>query len=629
MKEQRKIGPRAFAALIENASFFSGLIAALAMFLVAIITTYEAILRRIFNSPTTWVFSLSLFAMVWFPLLAAPLGIREGRQITVDFLVSRLPESIRSQLTVINYFFSLIFIVTLGYYGLDMCMDAYARGITSVEFLRYPKWLMYLVFPVATALMCLQIIRLILSEVTQLLANRFAPKAGWQGKSSLVLALYLGLTALGVYIVQVSPLAGIIFLILCLMIGGLPVSFALGCCGLIGLFLHYQGFVVLAMIPVIVERTLNNFVLLAVPLFIMAGIILNKCGIGERVFDFASNWLGSLPGGLAIATVIACAIFSAIIGISTAVAAAIGFTAIPLLLARGYTKELAYGSVAGGALGVLIPPSAGLIFYGYLTNSSVGKLFAAAFVPGFVVVGLFATYCVFYCLVTGKYEKPSVTWKGRIISLKKASLGLSAPLIALGGIYSGFFTPTEAAGVLVVYSMIISLIHKSVNWREFVLILKESAELGSVLMMVMLGGMVLAHLTVRLQVAASITEWVATAQIPYWMTITAIFLLYLILGMFLDGLSATILTVPILFPLMPVLGIDVIVFGVVLMIFFETALLTPPVGLNLFIVQAITGDNLWPIFKGNIPFAALLLLGAVLLFMFPQLALWLPSILGL
>jgi C4-dicarboxylate transporter DctM subunit len=430
-------------------------------------------------------------------------------------------------------------------------------------------------------------------------------------------------------LVKFSPLAGIIFLLLSLMIGGLPVAFTLGSCGILGLFFHYQGFSILPMVPVIAESTLNNFVLLAIPLFIMGGVILNKSGAGDRIFGLASDWLGSLPGGLAVATVVACAILSAIIGISTAVAAAIGLTAIPALLSRGYAKELAYGSVAGGALGVLIPPSAGLIFYGYLTNSSVGRLFGAAFVPAAIIVGFFCIYCVVYCLATGKYEKPSVTWKGRIVSLKKASLGLSAPLVTLGGIYSGFFTPTEAAGVLVVYSMIISLIYKGMNWREFLDVLKESAQLGAVLMMIMVGGMILTNLTVRLQVATMITEWIATAQIPYFITVIAIFFLYLILGMFLDGVSVTVLTVPILFPLMPHLGIDVIVFGVILMIFSETALLTPPVGLNLFMIQAITGDHLWPIFKGNIPFAALLLLGAILLFIAPELALWLPKIFGL
>jgi tripartite ATP-independent transporter DctM subunit len=298
-------------------------------------------------------------------------------------------------------------------------------------------------------------------------------------------------------------------------------------------------------------------------------------------------------------------------------------------LSRGYTKEIAYGSVAGGALGVLIPPSAGLIVYGFLTDSSVGKLFAAAFIPAFIVVLLFSVYVVIYSLVTGKYEKRSFTWKERIVSTKKALPGLLAPVFVLGGIYSGIFTPTEAAGVLVVYSLIIALVYRRLNWKSFMVIIKESALLSSVVLMIMVGAMVLANLVTRLQVATILTEGIATAGISHWMILVTLVFLYIVLGMFLDGLSITLLTVPVIFPLMPVLGINVIVFGVALMMLLEAALLTPPVGLNLFMVKAITGDNLWPIVKGNFPFALLLLLGTILLLLFPDLALWLPAKLGL
>lgn len=629
MKSDEWSLPKPVSGLIDNLSVVFGLIAGLTMFVVAINTAYEAIARRFFDSPTTWIFSVSLFVMVWFPLLAAPLVTKEDRQIKVDFLFSRLSETVQSKLNVVNHLFSLVFIITLGYYGMDMCIEAHTRGITSTGLLLYPQWLLDLVFPVTMILLCLQIVRLIYREITQLRANTLATKAGWEGNSILVLSLFVCFVVLGVGLILVKPVAGIIFLALCLMIGGLPVAFALGCTGIAGLFMAYGGFLNLPMLPVIVEKTLHNFVLLAVPMFVMAGVVLDKIGVGERIFDFASKWLNVLPGGLAVATVIACALFSAMIGVSIAVAAAIGLIAIPSLLARGYTKEIAYGSVAGGALGILIPPSAGLIVYGFLTNSSVGALFAAAFLPALVIVVMFSSYVVIRCLVDGKYEKVTYSWRDRIESLKGAGLGLTVPIIILGGIYSGFFTPTEAAGVLVVYSMVIGLIHGKVNLKQLLLILKESALFGSAVLMIMAGAMLLAHLVVRLQVATALTEYIATAGIPGWLSLTIIMMLYLILGMFLDGLSITVLTVPVLYPLMPVLGVDVIVFGVFLMIFIETSLLTPPVGVNLFMVQAITGDNLWPIVKGNAPFAIMLLIGAVLLLIFPELSLWLPRILGL
>jgi C4-dicarboxylate transporter DctM subunit len=234
-----------------------------------------------------------------------------------------------------------------------------------------------------------------------------------------------------------------------------------------------------------------------------------------------------------------------------------------------------------------------------------------------------------YCLKNRSYEKEAVTWKERILTLKDALAGLFTPVFVLGGIYGGVFTPTEAAGVLVVYSMAIGLIYRKVNWRTFIGILGESAVYGSVIMMVIVGAMILGNIISHLRVARNLAEWLGTSGMPHWLFIASISVLYVILGMFLDGLSITVLTVPVLYPLMPALGIDVVVFGVILMMFIETALLTPPVGLNLFMIKAITGDTLWPIVKGNLPFAAILLISALILFVFPEIALWLPKILGI
>jgi len=628
MKQKMQVLGKSFVTVIDRVSVSSGVAAGIIMFMVALITVYEVIMRHIFNNPTTWVFTVSLFVMMWFPFLAAPLGMKEKRQITADFLVSRLSERTGAMLRVITYIISLVFFIVVGYYGLQMCVDAYQGDMTSIELLRYPMWLLYLAFPVTMSLGCLQVFRLIAEEVRQLSSKRLANKLGWKDDPRLILPLFITLIAFGVYLVQINHVAGIIFLALCLLLGGVPVSFALGCTGIAGLFLIYQGFESLPMVPVIVDRTFYNFVLLAVPMFIMGGVILDKCGVGERIYDFASKWVGALPGGLAVGTIIACAIFSAMVGVSTAVAAAIGLTAIPALISRGYSKEMAYGSVAGGALGILIPPSVGLIVYAYLTNSSVGTLFAAAVLPGFIVVALFSIYVIFACKRSGKYEKVSITWKARLIATKGSILGLLAPVIVLGGIYSGVFTPTEAAGTLVVYSMVIAFVYKEMSWTKFIVVIKEAAILGSMIMMIMAGAMVLTHVVGHLQVAKLIAGGLATANIAPWQAITGIVLLYIVLGMFLDGMSITVLTVPILFPLLPALGLDVISFGVVLMIFIEMALITPPVGLNIFMLKAITGDTLWPIVRGNIPFAVLMLVVALLLLFFPQIALWLPEILG-
>lgn len=621
--------PKGLSGLVDRIALYSGTVAGLAMFIVAMNTTYEVIMRRFFDKPTTWVFSFSLFVMVWFALLAAPYVTREGKQITADFLIAQLPDRTASMLRVLSNLVSLIFIVTLGYYGFKMCLEAYDKNIMSLDLLLYPMWILYLIFPISMFLLLLQVMATIVEDILQIKKTTAQIKIRWQYDPRLILPSFILLVAFGVWLIHINKIGGIIFLVLCLLFGGIPVSFALGTTGITGLFFIYYGFESLAMVPVIVERTLHNFVLLAIPMFIMGGVILYKCGVGERTYDFASKIMGSLPGGLAVGTVVACAIFSAMVGVSTAVAAAIGLTAIPMLISRGYTKEIAYGSVAGGALGVLIPPSAGLIVYGFMTNTSVGVLFAAAFVPAFIVVSMFCIYVIISCLVSGKYEKESVTWRERVISFKRSILGLSAPLIVLGGIYSGIFTPTEAAGVLVIYSMIVAFIYKKMNWNSFISIIRESAMLGSMIMMVMVGAMIFADVIAHLRIARLLTEWLATAGVPTWLALCGLFFLYILLGMFLEGLSITVLTVPVLYPLMPKLGLDVIVFGVILVMFVETALITPPVGLNLFMVKGITGDRMLPIVKGNIPFAAMLLLGVIILLLFPELSLWLPAVLGI
>lgn len=613
---------------IDILAYAFGVIAAIAMFVVAINTTYEAILRRLFNSPTTWVFSTSLFVMVWFPLLAAPLVIKEGRQIKVDLFFAQLPKSIQHHLNIINYILSFILLGVLAYCGTEMCIDAYNRNVTSVELFTYPQFLLYLVFPITSTLLILQVSKCLIHEILQIREDRESKTTVSKLPLFIILSSYFVLLAFAIVLTFLYPIAGVFLLALCMMIFGLPISFSLGTAGIAGLFLLYGGSASLGFVPVIVERTLHNFILLAVPLFIMGGVILEKSGVGERLFDAASKLLSGLPGGLAVATILACAVFSAMVGVSTAVAAGIGLAAIPALLSRGYSKELAYGSVSGGALGVLIPPSAGLIVYGFLTNSSVGQLFAAAIVPAGLIVFLFATYSIVFCMATGKYEKLPFSWRETVVSIKRALLGIIAPVIVLFGIYSGLVTPTEAAGVLVLYSFVVYIIYKGPNLRDILNMLKDAAILGSAIMMIMVGGMILANLVIRLQVALLISEWITASGMHYWVVMCLIIAFYIVLGMFLDGLSMTLLTVPILFPLMPILGVDVIVFGVMLMILLEAALLTPPVGMNLFMVQAITKDRLWPIVKGNLPFALILGFGAVVVLLFPSLSLWLPKQLG-
>ncbi len=609
---------------IDKLTTLLGEFAGLILFGAALVMAYEAIMRRVFDSPTVWAYSVSLFILMWFTLLAAPLAVKNNRHIAADFLISFFSERVQYLIRITGYVMGLVFIFSISYYGYGYMMEALRIGRTSIELLRYPVWILLLVLPITGVLHFLQIPRNMVGDIGLLWSAKIDRAEAW--KDYLVLSIFGFLVLLGLYLFTVSPAAGLAVLCLSLLFAGIPVYISLGFTGAAAFFIVYDQFASLRIIPVIAEDILHNYVVLAIPLFVMGGMILYKSGVGEAIYDFSSKWLSGLPGGLAIGTIGAATLMSAMVGVTSAVAAAVGMIAIPSLLARGYPKGLAYGSVGGGAIGILFPPSAALIVYGFLTHTSVGTLFAAALVPALVVVALFVIYIVCYCTITKQYTREEVSWDERFRSLVKVFPALLAPLIVLGGIYGGWFTPTEAAGVLVLYSFIISFLYTRMNWETLRGILHESAIIGSVILMIILGGKVLGQVIAHLRIPRIATEWLLAADISITLIVAGVFLLYIILGLFLDGVTITLLTVPVIHPMLPELGIDVVVFGVLLMILIEMAHITPPVGLNLFMIKSVTNDNLWIISKGHIPFTIILLIAGIILYFFPQLALWFPGL---
>jgi len=294
------------------------------------------------------------------------------------------------------------------------------------------------------------------------------------------------------------------------------------------------------------------------------------------------------------------------------------------LLDRGYDKKLVIGTVTGSSLGLIIPPSIGFIVYGFLTDTSVGDLFMAGVVPGIMLVVMFSVYIIISCKVTGKYEAVTFSWTERLVSLRKFFIIILGPVFVLGSIYTGVATPTEAGAVLVIYSLICALIFRKINWKDFVGCLIDSSILSTMIIMIMVGALIMSNVITLLQVPANLTEYLISSGLPIWGVILLIVILYLCLGMFLDGGSMTVLTVPVIAPMLPALGIDTVAFGVILMMLIETALLTPPVGLNIFTVKGIVDEPLSFIIKSVVPFVMILGLGILLVFMFQDIALWLP-----
>ena len=416
-------------------------------------------------------------------------------------------------------------------------------------------------------------------------------------------------------------------LLLLLLVLGLPVAFSLGMAGVAGMLLFMGGDGALAQLPIIGYKSLDDFVLTAVPLYILMSQILLTGKVGNDLFELANKWLRHLPGGLGIATVMACAVFAAITGSSVACAVTIGAIAIPEMLSRGYDRSLVLGAVAaGGTLGILIPPSIPMILYGAITDESIGKLFMSGVVPGAILTILFIMVVV-YRSRNLPLEAPA-SWDERLSALKKSFWGLMLPVIVVGGIYSGVFTPTEAAGIGTVYSLIITfLIYRTLSLKDMPEILEDTIKTTCMIFAIMIGASLFGFVLTILDAPQALTNFVVDMQTNRWVIFVAINILLLFLGCILKSVSIIFITLPILFPLIVKLGFDPIWFNVVMLINLELALITPPVGMNLFVLQGISPDSkMTQIIKGVIPFGVIMALEILLLCFFPQIATWLPTI---
>ena len=417
-------------------------------------------------------------------------------------------------------------------------------------------------------------------------------------------------------------------MLLVLLAIGLPVGFALGSGGLVGMLLFMgAGEGTLNQIPLLAYKSLDDFVLCAVPLYVLMSQILLEGKVGDDLFELGNKWLRHLPGGLGAATIVACGIFAAITGSSAACAVTIGAIAIPEMLKRNYERTVVLGAVAaGGTLGILIPPSIPMILYGAITGESIGQLFMSGVVPGFMLTIFFIGVVVYKS--RNLPLEPKASWEERMEALKTSFWGLLLPVIVVGGIYTGAFTPTEAAAVGTVYSLFITFcVYKTLTLKHMPNILLGTVKTTSMIFCIMIGATLFGFVLTILQVPQALTLMVTEMQFSRWIFFIMINCLLLFLGCILETVSIIFITVPILYPIILQLGFDPIWFNVILQINMEMALITPPVGMNLFVLQGVSPDSkMTQIVKGVIPYAVVMGIEVLILCFFPGLATWLPSV---
>lgn len=374
--------------------------------------------------------------------------------------------------------------------------------------------------------------------------------------------------------------------------------------------------------------TIADYTLTVLPLFILMGNIVSETGIGEDLYKTGHKWMGSLPGGLAMGTVSACGGFAAICGTSMATALTIGKIALPEMEKFGYNQKLATGCVASGAsLGVLIPPSMAFILYAILTEGSVGLLFIAGIGPG-VLLAL-AFMITIYIMSRIKPDMgpagPKTSFRGKIISLKYTWTMLALFLLVIGGMYLGAFTPNEAGAIGAFGAILITTISRRLSLKSLGRSLLDAGELTAMIVVLLVGAMLFSRFLAVSKLPFTVSDFVFNLGLPRHLIFAAIVIFYLLCGMFLDVISSVILTIPIIYPMILSLGFDSIWFGVVVVLLMEIGLITPPFGMNVFLLSGVSKVPLGTIFRGVIPFVITMLAVIVILSFFPQLALFLPN----
>ena len=411
---------------------------------------------------------------------------------------------------------------------------------------------------------------------------------------------------------------------------GLEVAISLGLMGLIGLVWLKGWTVGTSVIGSIAWTNATSFSFVAVPLFIFMSAILLHSGIGSSLYTAVTCWVSFLPGGLAVASVFACAIFGAVCGSSVATAATIGLIAIPEMEKRGYQPELMYGSMAaGGTLGILIPPSIPMIIYGVMTETSVGQLYIAGVIPGIILSVIFSTYIVIRCALRPEMAPrkgiEEVTWSDRVRSLFEAAPMVGLIFVVLGTMYLGVVTPTEAAALGAAASIGLAAAYRRMTWKVLMGAFKDTIGPTSMVMLIIVFASIFSHVVALIGAPMAIFQAITDLRLPAWAVFGLIFLLLIAIAYALEELSVMIIMLPFLFPLVTGLGYDPIWFGVVMVIWLEMGFITPPVGFNLFVIQGVAkGCTMKQVAWGATPYVLMMILFVILLFFFPDLALWLP-----
>ncbi|MFC1860940.1 TRAP transporter large permease subunit [Chloroflexota bacterium] len=616
---------------ISLASRGAGSVGASIIAVMMFLTAVDVILRYFFNRPIIGSFELTEYLMVSaISFTLAYCAILKGH-VRVDVIISLLPQGVQLVIR------SIVTILALGLFSLVTWQSAIQAGIIQASgayssVLRIPTYPFVWVLFVGSALLSLVFLRDLRESVARAVkGSRWAwiwILVGGGGVLWLSVAIIWG-QGLPRIEPATTGLVGVGVLII-LLLSGMEIGVVIAVIGFLGMAYLSTGEAALGLLRQVPYSSIASYNMSIVPLFILMGAFCFHSGLSADLYWTAYRWLGRLPGGLAMATVVACGCFAAVSGSSLATAATLGTVALPEMKRYKYDDKLATGAIAaGGTIGILIPPSIVLVIYAILTDESVGKLFMAGFIPGILEAVFYMVTIYILCkrnpLLGPVGEKISL--KEKVYSLKDTWGVLILFGLVMGGIYTGIFSPTEAAGIGAMGAFLFAIVKRKLTWKNFTSSIMETGKTTAMALLILISAMIFGYFLAVTRLPFTLADFASSIPVNRYFILIAILCVYFFLGCIMASLAMILLTVPIFFPVIVALGFDPIWFGILIVRVCEVGVITPPVGMNVYIIYGVAKDvPLYTIFRGIIPFLIADFCHIAMLIAVPQVSLFLPGL---
>ncbi len=617
---------------VEPLASSINIIATVILTFMTLFVVTDVFLRFFFQSPIMgsleWVKYMLVIVVFW----GGAYCQLKKRMVRIDIFVPMLSKSAQAIIDSVTFILSIVVVALITWQTFLQSIATFHTNEIPPGITTLPVWPVIGLAAFGAAILLLILVRDLFQSLVDISKATRWPLL-WFSVVIVVATLLIGAAGwLNLLQVNLLPVtAGLIgvLLMLILMLLRMPIAFAMAFIGFIG-FWYLRGFdPTLTIFKVVPYGAASTFLFTVLPFFILMGLLCFHAGVSKDLYWTAYRWVGKYPGGLAMATIGGCAGFAAICGDSLATAATMGSISIPEMKKFNYRPSLATGSVAaGGTLGILIPPSIGFIIYGLLTEVSIGKLFMAGIIPGILLASMFMLSIYIRCRIDptlGARGAPT-TWPEKIRSLKHTWSMLLLFIFVLGGIYMGAFTPTEAGALGAFGALVIGLARRKLKLRSFTSAIVETGLNTAMIITILIGVFILGYFISMSQIPMTLSNWIVSLEVSRYVTLALILFIYIILGMLMNIIPMIMITLPIFYPTILGLGFDPIWFGVIMVIMMEMGQITPPVGVNVFVIAGVAKDvPMGTIFKGIWWFVIVELILIVILTAFPQITLWLPN----